>query len=220
LTAETLERPARKVMPRKEPQQARSIERVTLILDATATVMRRDGVSAVTTAAIAREAQIPVGSVYQYFPNKQAIFLALYSAYLDDIRACIRGFQARVGEFTSARDYFGALGGEIKALEVRGNLTNEISHAIRLFPDLAAEDDRHAQETARLLAETFKLLGSPLDIDTLTRLGRFMYSSNEGYWLYRNGCKTAAERAEGDVWSTKAFLAIVEIANCQKPGKA
>jgi len=52
-------------------------------------VMQRDGVDAVTTNRIARAAGVSVGSVYQYFPDKRAIFAALHDRHVERIGAIL-----------------------------------------------------------------------------------------------------------------------------------
>jgi AcrR family transcriptional regulator len=48
-------------------------------------VLKHDGVDAVTTNRIAEVAGVSIGSVYQYFPDKRAIFVALHQRHLDEI---------------------------------------------------------------------------------------------------------------------------------------
>jgi AcrR family transcriptional regulator len=62
--------------------QARSRERVERILDAAAEEFADAGFDAATTEAIARRAETSIGSVYQFFPNKQALFDAVAHRYL------------------------------------------------------------------------------------------------------------------------------------------
>ncbi|CAN5915620.1 TetR family transcriptional regulator [soil metagenome] len=62
---------------RKLPQQARSSRLVADILEAAAQVLVRDGARRFTTARVAERAGISVGSLYQYFPNKEAILFRL-----------------------------------------------------------------------------------------------------------------------------------------------
>lgn len=62
---------------RKQPRQLRSQRRVRRILDAAAELFSEVGFEAATTNAIAERADISIGSLYQYFPNKAALFQAL-----------------------------------------------------------------------------------------------------------------------------------------------
>jgi AcrR family transcriptional regulator len=65
--------------PRKHPQQERSRRMREDILAASIRVLRRDGALRFTTPRVAEAAGISVGSIYQYFPNKQALLFALHS---------------------------------------------------------------------------------------------------------------------------------------------
>jgi AcrR family transcriptional regulator len=62
--------------PRKRPVQARSKDTVEFVVEAAARVFRREGFAA-TTNRIAREAGVSVGTLYEYFPNKQALLAEL-----------------------------------------------------------------------------------------------------------------------------------------------
>jgi AcrR family transcriptional regulator len=68
--------------PRKAPRQTRSRATVETILTATARVLVQDGFERATTNRIAAVAGVSVGSLYQYFPNKQALVRALYDRQL------------------------------------------------------------------------------------------------------------------------------------------
>jgi AcrR family transcriptional regulator len=69
---------------RNVPTQARSRERLWRVLDAADHVLAQEGPGAFTTTRIAEAAGIPVGSVYRYFPDKQAIVEALAVRYWSD----------------------------------------------------------------------------------------------------------------------------------------
>jgi AcrR family transcriptional regulator len=73
--------------PRRAPQQERGERRVDELLDAAAAVIARVGIEAATTNAIAEEAGASVGSLYHFFPNKDAIIRALASRYDATMRA-------------------------------------------------------------------------------------------------------------------------------------
>jgi AcrR family transcriptional regulator len=70
------------ISPRKDPSQARSRVTVQAILEGAARVFRREGWNA-TTNRIAEEAGVSIGTLYEYFPNKQALLLALANAHME-----------------------------------------------------------------------------------------------------------------------------------------
>lgn len=63
---------------RKQPRQARSRHAVAAILEAAARILARDGYAGLTTNKTAELAGVGIGSLYQYFPNKDALVLALH----------------------------------------------------------------------------------------------------------------------------------------------
>ena len=71
---------------RRQPQQKRSQERVEKILDAAAIVFDEVGFEAATTHAIASRADTAVGSLYQFFPDKLAIFNTLELRHVERVR--------------------------------------------------------------------------------------------------------------------------------------
>lgn len=75
------------VATRRQPQQERSQLRVERILDAAAAVIAEVGVEAATTNAIAAQAGTSIGSIYHFFPNKDAIVVALSERYGQQMRA-------------------------------------------------------------------------------------------------------------------------------------
>jgi AcrR family transcriptional regulator len=65
------------IEPRKEPVQRRARETVDAILTATERIVREQDFERVTTNEVARRAGVSVGSLYQYFPCKQALIMAV-----------------------------------------------------------------------------------------------------------------------------------------------
>jgi AcrR family transcriptional regulator len=62
---------------RKSPRQARSRATVEALLKATSELLVRDGFHKTSTNRIAKRAGVSIGSLYQYFPNKEALVLGL-----------------------------------------------------------------------------------------------------------------------------------------------
>src|SRR5262245_64830810 len=73
--------------PRRRPQQVRAELTRHRILTAAAHIFAEYGYAAGTTNRIAERARISIGSLYQYYPNKDAILAELLTRHLDGDRA-------------------------------------------------------------------------------------------------------------------------------------
>lgn len=78
-----------RIEPRK-PKQARAQHKVELILDASIRVLETGGPSTFTTNAVAEKAGVSIGTLYQYFTNKEAILDALADREIALIDARLR----------------------------------------------------------------------------------------------------------------------------------
>jgi AcrR family transcriptional regulator len=65
------------IAPRKTPRQSRARATHDAILDAAAHIIAGGGLAAFNTNAVAERAEVSIGSLYQYFPNKDALMVAL-----------------------------------------------------------------------------------------------------------------------------------------------
>jgi AcrR family transcriptional regulator len=71
-------RPAQTLdLTRRKPRQVRALDTVEVILEATARILQNEGPAALNTNYIAERAGISVGTLYQYFANKEAILVAM-----------------------------------------------------------------------------------------------------------------------------------------------
>jgi AcrR family transcriptional regulator len=84
LSRRRLPGPGAQVQPRKHPSQARSRALVESLMQATARILIREGWDALTTNSVAREAGVSVGSLYQYFPNKDALMRSLVAGWVEE----------------------------------------------------------------------------------------------------------------------------------------
>ena len=69
------------------PQQERSRRRYQHILDTAAKLFAEEGIASVTTNHIAAAAEVSIGSLYQFFPNKEALLEALTERYIEQMAA-------------------------------------------------------------------------------------------------------------------------------------
>jgi AcrR family transcriptional regulator len=81
------------INPRKLPHQARAQATLDAILEAAAQIVATGGLANFNTNAVAARAGVSIGSLYQYFPNKDAVMVALIhrgqQRQLDAVRAAI-----------------------------------------------------------------------------------------------------------------------------------
>lgn len=73
--------------PRKTPRQPRSSETVASILEAAAQILETKGLEGFNTNAVAQRAGVSIGSLYQYFPGKDALTIALMRRETAQFRA-------------------------------------------------------------------------------------------------------------------------------------
>jgi len=66
--------------PRKQPRQARAVATLSAVLEGAAQVLEADGFEKMTTTRVAERAGTSVGTLYQYFPSKEALLVAVVEA--------------------------------------------------------------------------------------------------------------------------------------------
>ena len=73
------------LQPRKTPVQARAAVTVEAIEEATIQVLLTAGVEHLTTNLVAQRAGVSVGTLYQYYPNKQSLLFAVFEQHMDKV---------------------------------------------------------------------------------------------------------------------------------------
>lgn len=124
--------------PRRIPRQSRSRALVDAILEATARVLTERGYAGTNTNLVAERAGVSVGSVYQYFPNKDSLLTALHERHAVEMHTAMDAVLAGAHPFG-----------------LRGKLT-AIVHAW-----LAAH--QVAPELHRVLEKEFPFFDAPAD---------------------------------------------------------
>ena len=82
--------------PRKLPRQRRSTATVDAIVEATARLLIEHGYEGASTRRIAERAGVSVGSLYQYFPSRDALVTAVIERHVDEVLDRIGGLLRRV----------------------------------------------------------------------------------------------------------------------------
>jgi AcrR family transcriptional regulator len=75
--------------PRKRPVQARSEATVSALFEASIQVLLAVGYRKLTTTRVAERAGVSVGTLYQYFPNRQALITSVIERYLSDLSSAV-----------------------------------------------------------------------------------------------------------------------------------
>jgi len=75
--------------PRKTPIQTRATVTVDAISEATIQVLLKEGLTRLTTTRVAERAGVSVGTLYQYYPNKQALLFAVLGDHLDTVSSAV-----------------------------------------------------------------------------------------------------------------------------------
>lgn len=172
----------RALSPRKLPSQDRSKASIGKILQATRDLLKKAGPTAVTTPNIAAQSGVSVGSIYQYFPNKEAIIHALYETKLAHIRE-IAGDEKWQAE-TDWRVFFGKWVRAIKHGEALMDYDLSMNEAIQHFPGLAEVSRAHVEVFADIIVNQLRRLGSRWPEDALFDVAVHAFFLNSGTWLY------------------------------------
>lgn len=129
---------------RKIATQDRSRATVDALIEATARILVREGFDKASTNRIAELAGVSVGSLYQYFPSKEALVAAVIERHQRDIMQAVRGELAQV-------------------------MTEPVEIAIRKIVSLAVKGHRVNPRLHRVLAEQIPRVGKLEDVDVLNR---------------------------------------------------
>lgn len=169
---------ATRIQLRKKPQQERSIQRLDAILAAAAELIARGGIKDLKMTEIAAAAGVPIGSLYQFFPEKAAIVRALHDRHTARVEA---GTARVFSELTSLTQADAMLSGAIDSFFVfyRNDPTYlPVWLAAISDPDLQALNQRHIDRLTVILHDIFKPLlpaDSPIDLEARIRI--FVYVS-------------------------------------------
>ncbi len=181
----------------RQPRQARSQERVRRILAAAEELFVTGGVGSSTTNAIAARAGVPIGSLYQFFPDKGAILRSLASGYGEQLHqdllafdqgdgaalpleAYIRGIVGLTDRFFAAHPGYAAifldvqsLSAELVAIEEEADARLIADWSVALRQRAAAEGADLGEEDSRLVAFVLvKAIGQLLWLAATQEQGR------------------------------------------------
>jgi AcrR family transcriptional regulator len=94
--------PSSKSTAPRAPQRRRGELRVAALLEAAVAVFAEKGFEAATMTEIAARAGAPIGSLYQFFPNKEVLGDALIDRYAAQLDRALADIEARAASLTTA----------------------------------------------------------------------------------------------------------------------
>lgn len=107
---------------RKIPRQSRAQASVDVVLEAAAQVVEATGEAGFNTNAVAERAGVSIGTLYRYFPDKQAILRALAlretEAHRDRVLAALEGGQGIARDRAMIRAFVQAFAGRLRARRI------------------------------------------------------------------------------------------------------
>jgi AcrR family transcriptional regulator len=129
--------------PRKTAVQARSLATVDALLRATARILVKEGYDRASTNKIAALAGVSVGSLYQYFPSKEALVAALMRQHVEELAQLLRSSFPRL---------------------IGLPLGQAVRHVVRLMIEAHAVDPK----LHRVLAEQVPRMGELARVEAIT----------------------------------------------------
>jgi AcrR family transcriptional regulator len=185
--------------PRKSPSQDRARETVEAILEATARILVKHGYAGTNTNLIAERAGISVGSLYQYFPNKESLIAALNVRHAERIHERIEQQMRALGK-KPLRESIAAVVHEVVAVHLENpELERMLETELRYFDAPLGEDDEHKTilEMSRRFLDAHKREIRRRDLDLATLVVMKMIESLVHALLFHYpGPATAAQREQ------------------------
>ncbi len=155
------------VHPRKKASQQRSRATVDALIEATARVLVREGFERASTNRIAAEAGASIGSLYQYFPTKEALVVAVIERHKNDMMEVLRRALVRVAGMPLEQGVRELVALMIDAHRVDPELHRVLVEQIPRIGRLAEVEgfDREVRALLRAYLEAHRGELRPLDLD-------------------------------------------------------
>ena len=153
-------RPHDRVSPRSDPQQDRSRARQQALLDAAEEILGEVGSDGLKMREVARRANLPIASVYHYFPSASALIRTLVERMLDGLRTILtEGIEraAKAGHGETELALVAIIDAAADFMESRPTLP-AVWGAMRGAPELRSLDVADTQRNAEILAPAISAL--------------------------------------------------------------
>lgn len=163
---------------RRTPKRKRAEATVEHILETTESLIASEGVLDLSTNSIARAAGISIGSIYLYFPNKEAIIVALYRRALERIWAEIQAVSVDLGPKPSLEAVMDAAKLRIGPTDRREFSHLDTSLGGVAIPEVIEARRNHGMRVASWLADLLETMGSQWQRTKLERLATMVFATH------------------------------------------
>lgn len=180
---------------------------VELLLDATARVLVKEGLARTTTNRVAERAGISVGSLYQYFPGREALVVAVARRHSEQLNASLQTVVAETAGL-SLRD---AIAGVISAVSAAHATNPELHRALaEEIPRLGAHDWKaeNAAAHARLIRAVLDAHASEVRPDLDYGAASFLIATLAESAM-NAGCRKGKNTFEPGVLGREVFVMIL-----------
>lgn len=198
--------------PRKSASQKRSQATVETLLDATARVLVREGYDRASTNRIAAVAGVSIGSLYQYFPGKEALVTALVARHNREMLELLRGAMATVATLRVGEAVRLLVAAMIEAHRVDPELHRIFDEQVPRMGQLAGIEAIE-QETFALVRAFFEARRDEItvrDLDTATYICVTSVETLTHDFVIRRPDASAAEQAEMAEEITRLLVGYLE----------
>jgi AcrR family transcriptional regulator len=138
--------------PRKHASQARSRATVDALIEATARILVREGYDKASTNRIAEVAGVSIGSLYQYFPGKEALVVAVFERHHEDIMQVVRRALAKAAPEPIAKGVRRIVAAAVEAHRVDPRLHHVLAEQIPRTGRLAHVETFNREANALFVA--------------------------------------------------------------------
>ena len=156
-----------RMMQGRAPVQRRSRERVERILAAATDLIKRSGSEALKMSDLADRADVSIGSLYQYFPDKGAVIRTLAERYHEQGRACIEAGLAQASNPAAMRDAFSGLIDTYYAMFLAEPVLRDIWSGTQADKALQDVDLAATRVNGRILDAALRRVRPGIDTDEL-----------------------------------------------------
>lgn len=174
---------ARTLTPRNAPIQKRALERRAKILEVTAELLEEVGQDDLTTILVAKRAEMSVGTLYHYFPNKYAILYALAEQWLGEIDKVLQELEGERIESLSLKKFVDKTVERMLLAYTNQRGLLPLVQAMFGVPELKDLDNAHDELIISAMARMFARLEVAERPAELTRLGRGFLEINHALLL-------------------------------------